>query len=488
MTPLLRAAILLPLVLSFAPGAQAAPSSDVIHKSLVRIQTVSQDPDYNAPWNSGSVDQGIGAGFVIDGNRIMTNAHVVSNSRKIWITREGDSTRYVAKILYIAHDSDLAVLRPLNPDFFKGMQPLEFNGIPEIESSVMVYGYPIGGDRASVTRGIVSRVDFQEYSHSGADSHLVIQIDAAINPGNSGGPVIQDGKVAGVAFQGYSGDVAQSTGYMIPSTVIKRFLTDISDGHYDHYVDLAITTFPLYNSAARHALGLPDNGQGVMVSGIYEGGSSFGFLKPRDVILSIDGHPVSSDGTVRLEGSDVQMAEIVERKFKGDKVELHVIRDGKPLKVTVPLDEPFPFNIFAHAYDIKPRYLVFAGLVFQPLSQDFVDATQLKNSRTRYYFDHFLEDNLYKERPEIVILSNILSDPVNAYADEFYQAIVDKINGAKINNLGDAAAALAKPSEYYVIEFLGASRPLVFEARAVLAAQDRIRSRYGVRKESNLIQ
>jgi hypothetical protein len=165
---------------------------------------------------------------------------------------------------------------------------------------------------------------------------------------------------------------------------------------------------------------------------------------------------------------------------------LNIIRDGKPLKVTVPLTEPFPFNIFAHAYDTKPRYLVFGGLVFQPLGQDFMDVTQLKNSRTRYYFDHFLEDNLYKERPEIVILSNILSDPVNAYADEFYQAIVDKINGTKINNLGDAAAALAKPSKYYVIEFLGASRPLVLEARAIAAARARILSRYGVRKESNL--
>jgi len=478
-----RAALLLSL---FLVTSVHAASSDIIRKSLVRIQTVSQDPDYNAPWNAGSIGQGIGSGFVIEGNRIMTNAHVVSNARKIWITREGDSNRYVATIIYIAHDADLAIVQPLNPDFFKGMQPLDFNGIPQIESSVMVYGYPIGGDRASVTRGIVSRVEFQEYSHSGADSHLVIQIDAAINPGNSGGPVIQDGKVVGVAFQGYSGDVAQNTGYMIPSTVIKRFLADVADGHYDHYVDLAITTFPLYNSAARHALGLPDNGQGIMVSGIYGGGSAEGILKQRDVILKIDGHPVASDGTVELDGSDVQMEEIVERKFKGDKVDLDIIRDGQPMKVTVPLSEPFPFNIFAHAYDVKPRYVVFGGLVFQPLSEDFVGDNTLKNSRTRYYFDHFLQDNLYKERPEIVILSNILSDPVNAYADEFYQSIVDKINGTKINKLDDVADAFAKPSEYYVIEFLGSSRPLVLEKKAIAAARERILSRYGVRKDSNL--
>jgi S1-C subfamily serine protease len=486
MTPLLRAVLsAIPLLAFLLPG-QLRAEPDIIHKSLVRIQTVSQDPDYTAPWNPGTVGQGIGAGFVIDGNRIMTNAHVVSNSRMIWITREGDPTRYPAKVLHVAHDSDLAVLRPVNPDFFKGMQPLGFGNIPKIESSVMVYGYPIGGESASVTRGIVSRIETEDYSHSGADMHLVVQIDAAINPGNSGGPVIQGGSVVGVAFQGYSGDVAQNTGYMIPTPVIKRFLTDITDGHYDHYVDLAITTFPLYNPAARHALGLPDDNRGVMVSSVFGGGSSAGILKPRDVVLAIDGHSVASDGTLDLDGSNVEMSEVVERKFKGDKVELDVIRDGKPLKLTVPLDEPFPFNLHAYSYDVKPLFLIFGGLVFQPLNEDFNAATQIKNSRTRFYFDHFLENDLYKERPEIVILSTILSDPVNAYADEFAQAIVDKINGAKIKTLNDAAAAFAKPSEYYAIEFLGDSRPLVLEAKAVEAAKERIRKRYGLRKEMNL--
>jgi S1-C subfamily serine protease len=477
---------LLALLFSLAFATTHAFAEDVLHKSLVRIQTVSQDPDYTAPWNPGDVGQGIGSGFVIDGNRIMTNAHVVSNSRRIWITREGDPNRYPATVKHIAHDSDLAILVPQNPDFFKGMEPLTFGGIPAIESTVKVYGYPIGGDSASVTRGIVSRIEFEDYSHSGADAHLVVQIDAAINPGNSGGPVIQDGKVVGVAFQGYSGDIAQNTGYMIPTPVIKRFLTDISDGHYDRYVDLAITTFPLYNPAARHALGLPDDSRGVMVSNVYGGGSSNGILKPRDVILAVDGHSVASDGTLKLDGSDVQLNEVVERKFKGDKVTLDIVRDAKPMKVTIPLDEPFPFNLFAHAYDVKPRYFIFGGLVFQPLNEDFADTTEIKNSRTRYYFDHFLENNLYAKRPEIVILSSILSDPVNAYADEFYQAIVDRINGATVRTLDEVAAAFAKPAETYVIDFLGDGRPLVLEAAAVKEAHTRIRQRYGIRKESHL--
>lgn len=466
-------------------SAQTA-TKDILRKSLVRIETVSQDPDYTAPWNTGSIGRGIGAGFVIEGNRILTNAHVVSNARMIWLTRDGDPNRYPATVRHIAHDCDLAMLEPEDPKFFDRMMPLAINGLPEVESTVMVYGYPIGGERPSVTRGIVSRIDFQEYSHSGADMHLVIQIDAAINPGNSGGPVMQDGKVVGVAFQGYSGDVAQNTGYMIPTPVVLRFLKDVEDGKYDRYVDLALSYFPLYNKAARAALGLEDDGVGVMVGDVFGSGSADGIVKRGDVIVAIDGHPVASDGSVELDDSYVEMAELVERKLKGDRVKLDIVRDGKLEKLEVPLNEPFPFNIYAYGYDVKPRFVLFGGLLFQPLDQNYLSSTTIHNSRTSYYFDHFISDAIYKERPELVILSNILSDPVNAYAAEFRQAIVDTINGEKMKTLADVATAFEKPAEYYVIEFLGASRPLVLEAEAVASARERIRSRYGVTKESNL--
>ena len=145
------------------------------------------------------------------------------------------------------------------------MKPLNFGGIPALESTVSAYGYPIGGERMSVTTGIVSRIDFNLYTHSAIDSHLAIQISAQINPGNSGGPVMQNGKVVGVAFQGYSGDIAQGVAYMIPTPVIRRFLKDIEDGHYDRYVDLGITYSKLQNPAQRHFLGLKDDDRGVLV-------------------------------------------------------------------------------------------------------------------------------------------------------------------------------------------------------------------------------
>jgi hypothetical protein len=389
-------------------------------------------------------------------------------------------------VLHIAHDCDLALLKVDNVEFFNGTSPLEFGGLPEIESVVSVYGYPIGGKRLSVTRGIVSRIDFQTYSHSAMDSHLTIQIDAAINPGNSGGPVMQDGKVVGVAFQGYSGDVAQNVGYMIPVPVVERFLKDVEDGKYDRYVDLAISYQNLFNPAARRALGLEDDDSGVMVGAVYGGGSSDGILKPGDVLLEIDGYPIASDGSIRLQNGVVPFTEIVERKFRGEKAKLVIMRDRKKQTVAVSLDDPWPFKLQSNTYDEKPRYVIYGGLVFQPVDRNFIGDHAPSNQRLNYSYDFFVEDGIYRDREELVVLSNILPDPVNAHAGDFRYSLVDEINGQRIRALRDVAEAFDKRVEYFVIKMADDGPPIVLERKAVEAARKNILKHYGVTQEQNL--
>src|SRR2546425_9006685 len=343
-----------------------------IQKSLVRITATEVAPDYRAPWNAGMLGRGIGAGFVIEGSRIMTNAHVVSNSRYLTVERDGDPNKYPAKVLFVAHDCYLALITVDSPNFYKNMLPLKFGGIPELESTVSAYGYPIGGERMSVTTGIVSRIDFQLYTHSSVDQHLAIQISAQINPGNSGGPVMQDGKVVGVAFQGYSGDVAQGVAYMIPTPVINRFLKDISNGQYDEYPDLAITYAKLQNPAQRKFLGLKDDDRGVLVGSVVTSGPSDGVLKSGDVLLSIEGHPIASDANVELDGESSQFEEVVERKFKGDSVKLDILRDKGPMTVTIKLFKPWPYSIQGHTYDVRPRYVLYGGVFLPPLKPDIL--------------------------------------------------------------------------------------------------------------------
>ena len=471
-----------PVPVLIAPPKPNGP----VQKSLVRITATSVEPDYRAPWNAGGLQRGVGAGFVISGNRIMTNAHVVANSRYITVERDGDPNKYPATVQFIANDCDLALITVPAPDFFKNMLPLKFGAIPALESTVSAYGYPIGGERMSVTTGIVSRVDFQLYTHSSIDQHLAIQISAQINPGNSGGPVMQDAKVVGVAFQGYSGDVAQGVAYMIPTPVINRFLKDISNGHYDEYPDLAITYAKLQNPAQRKFLGLKDDDRGVLVSSVVAAGPSDGILRPGDVLLTIDGHPIASDANVELEGERAQFEEVVERKFKGDSVKFDILRDTQPMTVTINLYKPWPYSVQGHSYDVRARYILYGGLLFQPLNLDMLEAYRATDLRLRHFFEYFTVEQIYLQHPDVIVLSNILPDPINTYLAPYRGAIVDEVNGKKIRTLDELANAFAQAPEQLVIRMIGDGPPLVLDRNKVEAARERIKTRYNVAKDQNL--
>jgi S1-C subfamily serine protease len=457
-----------------------------VQKSLVRITATAVEPDYKAPWNSGGIERGVGAGFVISGNRILTNAHVVSNSRYLTVEREGDPNKYPATVQFVAHDCDLALITVSAPDFFKNMLPLKLGGIPALESTVSAYGYPIGGERMSVTTGIVSRIDFQLYTHSSVDQHLAIQISAQINPGNSGGPVMQNAKVVGVAFQGYSGDVAQGVAYMIPTPVINRFLKDISNGHYGKYVDLGITFSKLQNPAQRRFLGLKDDDRGVLVSTVVAAGPSAEVLRPGDVLLAIDDHPIASDSNVELEGQRADFQEVVERKFNGDSVKFDVWRDKQPITVTMKLYTPWPYLIQGHSYDVRPRYVLYGGLLFQPLNLDLMEAYRPTDLRLRHFFEYFVLEQLYLQHPDVIVLTNILPDPINTYLAPYRGGIVDEVNGKKIRRLDELANAFAENADHFVVRMIGDGPPLVLDRNKVESARERIKARYNVLKEQNL--
>ena len=458
-------------------------------ENIVKIEVSMLFPDYREPWNAGQPSGGSGTGFMIGKNRFLTNAHVVSNATRIVIRTTNDPAPHPARIVHIAHDCDLAIVEAINGTEFDKLRSFSLGSIPKLNTEVSVIGYPMGGERISVTRGVVSRIDFRPYSHTGVDSHLAIQIDAAINPGNSGGPVLQDGKVVGVAFQGYSGRVAQNVGYMIPTPVIKRFLKDIEDGHYDHYVDMAVSHFPIENPAQIKALKLAKDGVGVIIADVEPEGSVGDVLHSGDVLLSLDGNPVFNNGLVRVDGELMDMNEVVERKFASDKVKIVYLRDGKKAEATITLKRFAPYLTLGEQYNQRPRYVMHAGMVFQPMDKNLMDAHGIRDSTVNYWFDNFLSQKLYKERREVVILTNVLPDDVNSYIQRSYPAIVDEINGVKINGLADVKDALKKPGDnpdFIVVKLMEKGRPLVLKRSLAAEAQARIMKNYNIEEDSYL--
>jgi S1-C subfamily serine protease len=176
----------------------------------------------------------------------MTNAHVVADQREVQLRRFQDATPYAARVEFVSHECDLAVLRVDDPLFYKDLPALSIaKAIPALRTQVRTYGYPTGGRELSSTEGVVSRFEYHTYAHDQFDSFPAAQTDAAINPGNSGGPVMLGDEVVGVAFQGRSD--LQSTGYFIPTPIIDHFLADLllERRGDDHRLDrLRITELP----------------------------------------------------------------------------------------------------------------------------------------------------------------------------------------------------------------------------------------------------
>jgi len=464
----------------------AALTNEQIYSSVVRIECSTQVYDYTQPWSAGRFGGGIGTGFLIGENMFLTNAHVVSNARRIIINKRGSDAKHPARILHIAHDCDLALLEVEDFSAFEGLPHLQLSSdVPRLESEVKAVGYPVGGNRLSVTRGVVSRIDFRPYAHSQIDMHLVVQVDAAINPGNSGGPVMQGDKVVGVAFQGLT--QADNTGYMIPPPVIERFLTDIQDGTYDHYVDLGASHFALYNPTMKQALGLPAHSPGVLISDVTPGLASEGILERGDVLLSIDGNVIDNGGFIEIAGERVLMHETVERKFAGDEVELVFIRDGAQRTQTITLVPSVASRIYAIAYDVKPRYLFKAGLLFQPLDSNLMRTYSLGSPTIRNLFNDYVDEGLFKEREDLVVLTQIFDDELTSNLQGATGRVVKSINGTDLTSLAHLHEILSGDlPEHTVIYFEGSKKPIILPSAQLADADARISSRLGITQPANL--
>jgi S1-C subfamily serine protease len=485
---------------SAPPLGTPLPEGSEPEKSVVQIITEFVEPNWAAPWIFDLPRGASGTGFLIDGNRIMTNAHVVAWTTELKVRRYHDPQLYFAKVEYVAHDIDLAVLKIIDPktheedpnsDFYKGMKPLDFGPLPKVRSSVVTYGFPAGGEQISYTRGVVSRIEVEGYVHPGNRAFLAVQTDAAINPGNSGGPVIQDDKVVGVAFEGMTG--LQSTGYFIPTVVIHHFLDDIKDGTYDGVPEAGLRMSALQNPAFRHMLKLPeDSKQGVRVDQVLDIPTTRAVVKPDDVVMQVGDYPVDDDGTITYDGNTVGVSAAIDLAQNGDIIPLKIWRDGRLIDVKLPVKVYNDDKAQGNQYDVLPPYYVYGGLVFTPLSLDYLktfgqDWSDAAGRDLIYELVYRHIEDPKHWRPEPVVLASILDHPVNANFATRGQAMVDKINGMPIERLSDVPKAFAATTgPDVIIEFLPDHHFEVIRKDAAEKANPEILDTYSVPAQSRL--
>ena len=271
-----------------------------------------------------------GSGVIVDAKAgyIVTNAHVVENASEITVTLV-DDRELKAEVVGSDQGSDVAVIR-----IKEGQLPTDISladsSAVQVGDFVVAIGNPFGLQH-TVTSGIVSALGRSGLNPEGYENF--IQTDAAINPGNSGGALVNlRGELVGIntAILSQSGG-NMGIGFAIPSNMVRTVMGQLIEyGEVKRGV-LGVTILSL-NADYRQSLGLSDDVQGALVSQVLEGSAAAkAGIQAGDVITTVNGKPVKGAAELR---NLIGMARI------GDTVDLGLIRDGKPRKVTAAIAEP----------------------------------------------------------------------------------------------------------------------------------------------------
>ncbi|KAL2572734.1 hypothetical protein AAZV13_17G084300 [Glycine max] len=430
--------------------ARVLPAMD----SVVKVFCVHTEPNFSLPWQRKRQYSSSSSGFVIGGRRVLTNAHSVEHYTQVKLKKRGSDTKYLATVLAIGTECDIAMLTVDDDEFWQGMSPVEFGELPTLQDAVTVVGYPIGGDTISVTSGVVSRIEILSYVH-GSTELLGLQIDAAINSGNSGGPAFNDkGNCVGIAFQSLKHEDAENIGYVIPTPVIMHFIQDYEkNGGYTGFPILGVEWQKMENPDLRMATGMKPDQKGVRIRRIDPTAPESKVLKPSDVILSFDGVDIANDGTVPFRhGERIGFSYLISQKYTGDNAAIKVLRNSDILKFDIKLDSHRRL-IPAHSKGKPPSYYIIAGFVFTTVSVPYLRSEYGKDYE--YEAPVKLLDKLLHSMPQspdeqLVVVSQVLVADINIGYEDFVNTQVLAFNGQPVKNLKSLATMVESCNDEYL--------------------------------------
>jgi S1-C subfamily serine protease len=492
MTRTLRHVLLLVLALPAAAAQAAQPGSEpspaIAHEAesaVVKVFSTIRHPDVTHPWTKSSPIEATGSGVVIEGKRILTNAHVVAYASQVQIQGNQSGDKISATVEAIAPGIDLAVLKLDDESFFDKRPPLPRAGaLPQIKDPVLAYGFPTGGTSLSITRGIVSRIEFVAYGL--ATSGLRIQIDAAINPGNSGGPAISDNKMIGLAFSHLVN--AENISYIIPNEEIELFLRGIAHGHYEGKPGMYDELQTLENPALRGFLKLDPAVRGMIVHRPDQTAAGYP-LQQWDVITHINDKPIDDEGMVAI-GSNLRVGfgYLIQQAARDGTVPLTLVRGGKNVRVRMPVPPHRPLLIDS-LQGTYPSYFILGPMVFERATIESLSLIRTHNQAlVGNPLVARLGDRPDAEHEELVVIPAPLFPHAlsKGYMDPT-GAVVKSVNGTPVKSLAHLVALLRDlKDEFVIIDFENrASEAMVFPRAQMLTATDAILTDNGVRAQGS---
>jgi Do/DeqQ family serine protease len=266
--------------------------------------------------------QSAGSGVIVDAANgyIITNYHVVENASEITITLLDDRT-FTAKVIGSDEGADIALLQAKQPNLVA--MPMGDSAHLEVGDFVVAIGNPFGLQH-TVTAGIVSALGRTGITNPEGYEDF-IQTDASINPGNSGGALVNlRGELVGInsaILSGNGGNIG--IGFAIPVNMVKGVMDQLIKYGQVKRGMLGVSIYPVSPEIAKE-YGLAES-SGALVTAVAPGSSAeHAGIKTGDIITSINGVMMKRPGEVR---NTIGMLRV------GDKVDIGLLRDGKPQKI-----------------------------------------------------------------------------------------------------------------------------------------------------------
>lgn len=443
--------ILILLLISFFPNNAQAK----YEKSVVKISSIISLYDYQYPWQSTKMKNITGSGVIIKNKYILTAAHVVSNAKAIKIEKDNEFKKYTAKIKYISHQADLALLEIYDKSFFKNTIPLKIKSVVKPLDEIFVSGYP-DGNTITINKGLISKIKYHPYSLSN-EKLLVLKTDASINKGNSGGPALNiNGDIIGIAMQKIKN--SKVIAYIIPSFIIKGFLEDIKDKRLDGFHSNSNSYQYLENKTIQNYYNIKKRGVLVTHTDVEENQ-----LKINDIIFKINGDSAFSNNSILTSSPEVNFLSQFHTKQVGKSISLSVIRNNKIVNIDYKLK--YSKKLIHHEFNTKPRYFIFGGLVFTPITRNYLQSIGLKQYEINMLF--YQQKRTKKlEEPVAWMQTKFLNDINSGYTSKV--EIVNRVNNIKVKSFRHFVSLIQNSKrKYVVISFLNHQRIVLEKEEAI---------------------
>lgn len=475
--------VLLPVPNSQAEDNDTEPNSG--EQSLLRVNATNQVYELFQPWIKKPPFSRRGIGALIDGGRILVTAELIANSTFIEIEKPATAEKSTATVERVDYDCNLAALRPTDPAFLSGMRPLELNGPLKVGDSATVLQLEPNGYIAR-TLGLITTISVGAYpSESG--SLLLFKLGAPLQQrdGSFTLPAVRDGRLIGMVMR-Y--DPRNQSADIIPTPVIRHFLTELDSPAYRGFARLGVSFAPLRDPQLRRYIGLKEPG-GIYVTDVAARGSAkTAGIKKGDAILAVDGRALDQDGN--YEDTDygrILFSHLTNTiKHPGAVIPVKILRDGTvfELPVTMTVANSDQALSETHLADKAPKYVILGGLVFVELSRPYLKEWGSKwtsNAPQRLvYYDAF-QNELPADRGRIIILCQVLPTPDTIGYEDLENIVVTKVNGRSIKSIADLAEAAKNPIDgFQKIEFEEDPKTIYLNAESIQSNAENLKKHYAL--------